>query len=284
MRLLLLREEARDVGAREAVFHVVVGRVDVIPPPVHLHSRPHMAAPLDAARFHACRLEELDVGGVIALASDRHARERPVDAHVPERVVIADVVDDPIMQRKRRLIVVHVSVGQTLGNDFSGFFIRVDKTIAGDFDLEGEPHVARRLRIAHHKLVLIPPSTDELIAQHIGITESLGRRESGVVYPDIGVVLVDKALLVLVAAGALRAAISGNRELRRHSRLRLLIGHRRTPSVRIDAVGAGRHRYDVIASQRSSLDDRALLLSVISTCPYRLHHLRGKLLAERDSW
>ncbi len=283
MRLLLLREEARDIGAREAVFHVVVGRVDVIPLPVHLHSRPYMAASFDAARFHACRLEELNVGGVIALASDRHAQERPIDAQVPERVIIADVVDDPIMQRKRRLIVVHVSVGQALCNDFSGLFIRVDKTIASNFDLEGEPHIARRLRVAHHKLVLITPGTDELIAQHVGITESLGRRESGVVYPDIGIVLVDKALLVLVAAGTLRAAIGSNRELRRHSRLRLLVGHRRAPSVRIDAVGAGRHRYDVITSQRSSLDNRALLLSAISTCPYRLHHLRGRLLAKRGS-
>ena len=190
MRLLLLREKARDVGARGVVFHIVVGRVDVIPLPVHLHSRPHMAAPFDAARFHACCLEELNVGGVIALASDRHARERPIDAHVSERVIIADVVDDPIMQRKRRLIVVHVSVGQALCNDFSGFFIRVDKTIASNFDLEGEPHIARRLRVAHHKLVLITPGTDELIAQHIGIPEGLGRRESGVVYPDIGVLSV----------------------------------------------------------------------------------------------
>ena len=78
MRLLFLREKARDVRASETVLHIVVGRVDVIPLPVHLHSRPYMAASFDAPRFHACRLKQFHIGGVIALASDRHARERPI--------------------------------------------------------------------------------------------------------------------------------------------------------------------------------------------------------------
>ena len=95
-----------------------------------------MAAPFDAARFHACRLEKLDVGGMIALASDRHARKRPIDAHVPIRMVITDVVDDPIMQRKRRLIVVHVPIGQTLSNDFSSPIIRIDEAAALHVDVD----------------------------------------------------------------------------------------------------------------------------------------------------
>ena len=48
-------------------------------------------------------------------------------------------------------------------------------------------------------------------------------------------------------------------------------------------MGTRRHRYDVITSQRSSLDDRALLLSAISICPYRLRRLWDRLLAKRGS-
>ena len=45
-------------------------------------------------------------------------------------------------------------------------------------------------------------------------------------------------------------------------------------------MGTRRHRYNVITSQRGSLDDRSLLISAISTCPYRLHHLRGQTLGQ----
>ena len=207
-----------------------------------------MAAPFDAARFHACRLEELDVGGVIALASDRHARERPIDAHVSERVIIADVVDDPIMQRKRRLIVIHVSVRQALGDDLLGPLVRIDEPVAFNLDFEGKAHVARRLRVTHHKLVLITPSTDELVAQHIGIMKSFGRREGGIEDPNIGIILVNKTLLVLIAAGALRAAVGNDNELGRYSRLRPLVGYCCTPAVRIDAMGARRHGHDIAIS------------------------------------
>ena len=229
-----------------------MGRIDVIPFPIHLHGRPDVAAPLNAARLHARRLEELDVGGMIALTSDCHTRERSIDAQVPESMIVADIVNNPIVEGERRLVVIHVSVGQALGDDLLGPLVRIDEPVAFNLDLEGEAHIARCLRVTHHKLVLITPSTDELVAQHIGIMKSFGRREGGIEDPNIGIIFVNKTLLVLIAARALRATVGNDNELGRYSRLRLLVGYCRAPPIRIDAMGARRHGHD-IAIRRSRL-------------------------------
>ena len=138
MGLLLLRKGTRRRRIQQTVLHIVMGRVHVIPLAIHLDGRPHMASTCDASCFHARRFKQLHVGGMIPLASDRHAGQSAIDSHVAIGTVIADVVDDPVVQHEGRFIIVPIPVRQTLGNDFAGPLVRVDEALPLHIDADRE--------------------------------------------------------------------------------------------------------------------------------------------------
>ena len=75
---------------------------------------------------------------MIPLASDRHAGQSTIDPQISIGVVVAYVVDDPVVQRESRFIIVLIPVRQALGDDFSGPLVRVDEALPLHVDANGE--------------------------------------------------------------------------------------------------------------------------------------------------
>ncbi len=215
----------------QAVLHIVVSRIDVIPLTIHFHGSPHMAVPVNATRLQAGSLKKLDIGGVVPLAGDRHARQGAIDAQIAERVVVADVVDNPIVERKGRFVIVLVAIGQARVDNLARLGVGIDEAVSRHIDIDGEPLVQLSDRL-HQKLILVTTRADKFVTQHIGILRGIERSERRIVH--IGAIFGNKSLLILV--GARRTALNADGEFRWHPGLRPGIRDEYPPPLGVDST------------------------------------------------